>query len=147
MPDRVVACCGTLQCLVSTRHCITLQHAATCCTTLHQFAAHSRLVDVRCNTLRHTATHCNTLQHTATHCNTLQHTATHCNTLQHTATHCNTPTHVGRDSFTPRVNSVWCETLVTRSHHHVTSKAQDASSGTRHSRLLDIPAMPHIDGT
>jgi len=71
--------------------CNTLQHTATRFNTLQHTATH-------CSTLQHTATHYNTLQHTATHCNTLQHTAAHCSTLQHTATHCNTLQHAATHS-------------------------------------------------
>jgi len=89
-----------------------LQHAATCCNTLHNLLLISRhSVTYSCNTLQHAATCCNTLQHAATHCiifswypdilsypaathckrcNMLQHTATCCNMLQHAATCCNT---------------------------------------------------------
>ena len=99
-------------------HCISLQHAARHCNTLHDFTT-------RWNTLQHAVTHCYgvatisrllkiiglfcrissilrgllaeatpyTLRHTAIHCNILQHTETHCFALQRTATHCNAQQH------------------------------------------------------
>jgi len=70
-------------------HCITLQHAATCCYALHP----APLRNTRCAPMSRsgdqkmslTALHCSLLQHNATLGNILQHTA---HALQHTATHC-----------------------------------------------------------
>ena len=108
-----------------TRHCNTLQHAATHCanqwctsekqqvllalgSATHCNRAKQQAPMMRhCSTLQHTATHCNTLQHTATHCNTLQHTATHCYTLRHTATHCNTLRHTATHCHTHSDKRVW----------------------------------------
>ena len=95
-------------------HCITLQHAATRCNTLHAHEKPYRVcaffAATYCNALQHAATHCNTLEMPYQFCavftaqgNTMQHTATYCkhttlsssrcfccNILQRTATRCNT---------------------------------------------------------
>jgi len=74
-----------------TRHCSTLQHAATRCNELQCTAIPFNLKGIVSFTNKPsfcefwplgTATH---LQHSTTHGNTLHHTATHCNTLRHTS--------------------------------------------------------------
>ena len=65
-------------------HCITLQHTAAHCNTLHHIYIYICL-PARCE---ETLLHCITLQHTATHSSTQHHTAWLSNTLQQTTSHC-----------------------------------------------------------
>ena len=55
----------------------------TMCAELLRYKQPStRLLNVQCITLQHSATLCNTLQHSATSCNKLQQAATSCNKQQ-----------------------------------------------------------------
>ena len=88
-------CSSSLLSTYTSRHCNSLQLAATRCNTPtlspeqpHHTATHYTTPPSHCNTLHNTSI---TLQHTTQHivcCITLQHTTQH---LHHTATHYTTP--------------------------------------------------------